>query len=103
MRKNVVLLVVTKRLGIIMYPDQTPQHDDTLQNDKPKTFNGGPNADSIYSWVKRKSGDPAAQLRTLEDFNNFVNQGSYIFSLGQTRDLTQNIMFVFILVSGPGQ
>ena len=74
--ENCSVVTLLERDSILFSSQIRPRHDAALQNDKPTTFNGGPNADSIYSWVKRKSGDPAAMLRTREDFNDFVNQAS---------------------------
>jgi len=57
-----------------------------FKNGVVKPFTGGTNADSIFHWVSKKSGDPAKLIKTKEDFNELVTKPQ-VAVLGFFRDL----------------
>merc|ERR1712013_93770 len=57
-----------------------------FKNGVVKPFTGGTNADSIYHWVSKKSGDPARLIQTKEEFNKLVTKPQ-VAVLGFFRDL----------------
>jgi len=63
-----------------------------------KPFTGGGNADSIFQWVRNKSGDPARVIQNKEEFNELVTKPD-VTVLGIFKDLLSPEALAFLEVA----
>jgi len=70
-----------------------------FKNGKPMEYGGGRTADTIVSWVEKKTGPPAKALANLEEAKAFV-EGKSVAIIGFFDDETSDAAKAFLSVAG---
>lgn len=69
-----------------------------FRNGTPIDYNGGRQADDIVSWLLKKTGPPAKELKTVEEAKEFIESGNVVV-VGFFKDQTSDAAKTFLSVA----